>query len=250
MIYITGDKHGHFDPIERFCYEHKTTEDDVLIVLGDLGVNYYGGRRDRSRKKYLADMPITIMAVRGNHERRPSEDWPVVEISDGNVHGTFVREPGYDSILYAIDGNSYDLNINGEWKRAFVIGGAYSVDKYYRLDAYASGNRDMLWFEDEQLSEPEMAEVRSKLKSMIAAQEAPDYILTHTCPLSMEPADMFLPMIDQSTVDQSMEEFLDDIKHMLEENNVAYTKWFCGHWHTDRTAPDNFRFVFHDFIAP
>ena len=26
-------------------------------------------------------------------------------------------------------------------------------------------------------------------------------------------------------------------------------RWYCGHWHTDRVAPDNLRFVFNDFIA-
>lgn len=258
MIYITGDKHGHFEPIEYFCDKFKTTKDDVLIVLGDLGANYYGGRRDRSRKNYLANMPITIMAIRGNHERRPLPEWNVRTIANDNVCGTFIVEPGYDSILYAQDGRSYGLNTQDGWKQAFVIGGAYSVDKYYRLGAYEAGNHNMLWFEDEQLTPEEMAHVKSNLLHHIALERErdpssgsyPDYIMSHTCPLSMEPVDMFLPQINQETVDTSMEEFLDEIKSTLEENNVSYKTWFCGHWHTDRTAPDNFRFVFNDFIAP
>ena len=257
MIYITGDKHGRFEPIEYFCDAHKTTKDDVLIVLGDLGVNYYGGRRDRSRKNYLADMPITIMAIRGNHERRPSPDWNVRTIANDNICGTFIVEPGYDSILYAQDGRSYGLNTQNGWKQAFVIGGAYSVDKYYRLGAYAAGNHNLLWFDDEQLTPEEMEKVKASLLKRIAMEKErdtydgyPDYILSHTCPLSMEPVDMFLPQINQDTVDTSMEVFLDEIKQILEENNVSYKTWFCGHWHTDRTAPDNFRFVYNDFLAP
>lgn len=257
MIYVTGDKHGHFEPIEYFCDKYQTTKDDILVVLGDLGVNYFGGRRDKSRKKYLADMPITIMAIRGNHERRPSPEWNIRTIANDSVCGTFIVEPGYDSILYAQDGRSYGLHTQDGWASAFVIGGAYSVDKYYRLGSYAAGNHDLLWFEDEQLTDDEKRDVKASLLKHIALEHErdpkspgyPDYILSHTCPLSIEPVDMFLPHISQETVDISTEEFLDDIKNTLEENHVSYKKWFCGHWHTDRTAPDNFRFVYHDFLS-
>lgn len=259
MIYITGDKHGNFDSIEDFCSRNNTTKDDVLIVLGDLGVNYYGGRRDRSRKRYLNDMPITVMAVRGNHERRPDPSWNIRTITNDSYFGTFIIEPGYDSILYMQDGHMYWLNTSSGWNDAFVIGGAYSVDKYYRLGCFAAGNTNMLWFEDEQLSPVEMNAVKNNLLKHIALRRensaaddavlSPHYILSHTCPLSMEPVDMFLPQVDQSTVDQSTEIFLDDIRKTLEDQRVAYEKWFCGHWHTDRTSQDKFRFVFHDFIA-
>lgn len=258
MIYITGDKHGRFDSIEYFCDKLKTTKSDTLIVLGDLGLNYFGRRRDRSKKNYLARMPITIITIRGNHERRPDPSWNVRTVATDELIGTFIVEPGYESILYAQDGRAYHFKINGEWKSALVIGGAYSVDKYYRLGAYAAGNHDMLWFDDEQLSKEEMRAIKNNLLKRIATEEDydpegsgfPNYILSHTCPLSMEPVDMFLPQIDQSTVDTSTEEFLDDIKSILERNHVKYEKWYCGHWHTDRTAPDNFRFVFNDFISP
>ena len=257
MIYITGDKHGRFDSIEYFCNAKHTTKDDILIVLGDLGVNYYGGRRDKSRKRYLNNMPITTIAIRGNHELRPDPSWPIRTIANDAVIGNFAVEPGFESILYALDGRSYTLHTSDGWKSAFVIGGAYSVDKYYRLGAYAAGNHDMLWFEDEQLSDDEKKQVKSSLlRHIVLAEEAnpegngfPDYLLTHTCPLSLEPVDMFLPQVDQSTVDTSTEEFLDDILRTLEGNHVKYEKWFCGHWHTDRTAPENLRFVFNDFVS-
>lgn len=253
MIYITGDKHGHFESIEAFCASNHTTKDDVLIVLGDLGVNYYGGRRDRGRKKLLNSLPITIFAIRGNHERRPERDWSIRTMATGSVIGTFVVEPEFDSILYAQDGHTYGLNTADGWKKAFVIGGAYSVDKYYRLGCYAAGNTNMLWFEDEQLSKEEREEVKTNLIRHLAIQKtgahtAPHYILSHTCPFSQEPVDMFLPSVDQSTVDTSTEEFLDEIKQILKEKEVDY-RWFCGHWHTDRVAADHLRFVFNDFIG-
>ena len=46
MIYITGDTHGDFRNVVRFCEKMQTNKDDVLIILGDAGVNYYGGEQD------------------------------------------------------------------------------------------------------------------------------------------------------------------------------------------------------------
>ena len=41
MIYITGDKHADFRDVLYFCYTDNTTLDDILIVLGDAGINYF-----------------------------------------------------------------------------------------------------------------------------------------------------------------------------------------------------------------
>lgn len=253
MIYITGDTHGKFDRIEYFCDRQKTTKDDLMIILGDAGVNYYQNRHDQKLKKYLCDLPITFMLIRGNHEARPDPEWPkhvvAPEMDKGSVYGLFTIEDGFPSILYALDGRPYALRVLDEWKTAYVIGGAYSVDKQYRLDSYAAGNHAMKWFPDEQLSPEEMDHIRDNFRSWLNLEGRVDYMLTHTCPLSLEPTDMFLPFIDQSTVDQSTEKFLDEIKTMMEEKHVTYEKWFCGHWHTDRTAPENLRFLFNDIIS-
>ena len=58
MIYITGDKHGSFNEIKKFCKENNTTKDDVIIILGDVGLNFFGGIKDWSKKhcKSIIDM--------------------------------------------------------------------------------------------------------------------------------------------------------------------------------------------------
>lgn len=251
MIYITGDTHRNFDRIQYFCDKQKTTKDDVMVILGDVGANYYGGSRDWYVKSWLNDLPITFMFIRGNHEMRPSKDWNVRTKATDAYTGSFIIEPEFPSLLYMQDGRMYGLNTTDGWKKAFVIGGAYSVDKYYRLGAYAAGNHGALWFEDEQLSPEEMDMVKKNMKTVLDREQKLDFIFTHTCPLSMEPVDMFLPQVDQKSVDQSTEIFLDEIKHMMEDENgvPTYEKWFCGHWHTDRTAPCNFRFMFKDIIS-
>ena len=50
MIYYTGDIHG--DPYEviQFCDSKKLTEQDTLVLLGDVGANYYRNRRHRDEE--------------------------------------------------------------------------------------------------------------------------------------------------------------------------------------------------------
>ena len=53
MIYITGDKHADFKEVLFFCFQNETTKDDVLIVLGDAGINYFANEKDNSLKESL-----------------------------------------------------------------------------------------------------------------------------------------------------------------------------------------------------
>ena len=68
-----------------------------------------------------------------------------------------------------------------------------------------------------------------------------DVVLSHTCPFRYEPTEVFLPGIDQSTVDTSVEEWLGRI-----EESIDYTAWFCGHWHINKRI-DKMHFLFHGF---
>lgn len=56
MFYITGDKHGNYFNLDfdlvSFCNKLNTTKDDVLIILGDAGINYYVNPSDEKGKKY------------------------------------------------------------------------------------------------------------------------------------------------------------------------------------------------------
>ena len=54
MIYLTGDTHGRFERIGAFCDKMQTDRDDILIILGDAGINFHAGALDILRKDYLA----------------------------------------------------------------------------------------------------------------------------------------------------------------------------------------------------
>lgn len=66
MIYITGDTHREFTRLVFLEYEYNTTKDDILVILGDAGINYFG-KQDKELKKVLNELPITLFCVHGNH---------------------------------------------------------------------------------------------------------------------------------------------------------------------------------------
>jgi len=73
MVFLTGDTHGEFGRIEEFCAECGTSTDDVMVILGDAGINFYRDKRDDELKEYLSELPVTLLCVQGNHEERPDE---------------------------------------------------------------------------------------------------------------------------------------------------------------------------------
>ena len=47
MIYFTGDIHGVVDGVVNFVNKVHPSTDDVIVLLGDVGANYYRDQRDR-----------------------------------------------------------------------------------------------------------------------------------------------------------------------------------------------------------
>lgn len=223
MIYITGDIHGQLDPIYDLYQKYSPTQDDVIVLLGDVGVNYYGNQKDANIKQQMKIIGCTFFCIHGNHENRP-QNIPSYKEKEWN-RGRVLYEDDFPNILFPIDGDIFKLAD----KKCIVIGGAYSVDKYYRL------LKDYHWWADEQPSEAIKQYVEKQL-----SENQIDIIFSHTCPSKYIPIECFLSGIDQSTVDDSTEKWLDTI-----EDNNKYQAWFVGHWHTNKDI-DKIHFLFHD----
>jgi 3-oxoacid CoA-transferase subunit A len=183
-------------------------------------------------------MPITYFIIRGNHEERPSicmEKNPDEWHTEMYFRNTVYVENKYPSIKYAMDeptlyqiphlSDDSDGTHIYKYFLTLVIPGAYSVDKDYRLQ------NGWNWFEYEQLTKEEMDKVWT-LVDFLNAIGGCDLILSHTCPCIFEPTDLFLPFIDQSMVDRTMERYLGQIEFALN-----YKAWLWGHYHEFRDYP-------------
>lgn len=229
MIYYTGDKHGQTDEIRHFAYKYNLTRDDTIVILGDAGYNFAGqASNDSAKKSIIAKMDCMIFCIHGNHEMRPHHI-PSYKTKLWNG-GSVYYEEEYPNLLFAIDGEIYDL----DGYKTIVIGGAYSIDKFWRLLNFVP------WFSDEQPDDTIKAKVVSILESM---DWTIDQVLTHTCPIKYEPVEVFNPEVDQARVDKTTEKWLDMI-----ESKLDYKCWKCGHFHTDKVI-DKLRFMYHDFCV-
>lgn len=207
MFLLTGDKHA------QFGFLNDIDENYNFIVLGDAGLLWNSPEKDAGLKKFVNSKVENLYVVRGNHERRP-ESCKIPVVYDYNVDGYVYCESEFPNIKYFMDGHTYIIN----GMRTLVIGGAYSVDKFYRLQ------NNWPWFEDEQLSKYEMDIIENNVKG-----QHYDVVLSHTCPFSWQPFDLFSPHVIQKDVDNTMEKWMDKIK-----DTFTFDYWFFGHFHDDR----------------
>ena len=227
MVYITGDTHRDFRRVVEFCHRHNPEPGDILVILGDAGINYFGTKEspdddfycDRAIKRALSQLPLTFFCVHGNHEMRPESIASYETVSWQGA--TAYAEPAFPQLLFAKDGEIYELM----GKRCLVIGGAYSVDKDYRL---AQG---LGWWADEQPS----VEIKRRVEArLVACGWRVDIILSHTCPRHY--IDLVVPFV-YGGIDHGTERWLADI-----EKKLDYSCWYCGHFHVDKTIPGNARY--------
>ena len=225
-VYLMADIHGDWRPVRDFLnrIDNKYDNTDTIIILGDAGLNFFFNHRDENTKTKLNKLGINLFIIRGNHEERPSicaeknpDKWHTEIFFDNTVW----VENDYPYIKYAWDQPSV-YTINGY--NTLVFPGAYSVDKYRRLQMGWS------WFQYEQLDEEEM-EAGRRLVNILNANKC-DLVLSHTCPIIYEPTDLFLSCVDQSMVDKSMERYLGEIEY-----NLDYRAWCWGHYHQHREYP-------------
>ncbi len=65
MIYYTGDIHGSPYRISRFAIHKNLTHEDIIVILGDVGANYFCDERDNICDKSAAksELPSQLFSV-------------------------------------------------------------------------------------------------------------------------------------------------------------------------------------------
>ena len=243
-FYVTGDKHGQFHTILQ--NEIVKDPNNAIIILGDAGINYYLRDLDDKLKKEISENSQCMWyIVRGNHEARPQDcSVPYEIIWDPWVGGQVYVQEEYPNIRFFLDFREYFIN----GAHVAVIGGAYSVDKWWRLmragvlkksDLNYNNPKRTGWFPNEQLSKEEMERANCVFERKIF-----DFVFSHTCPLSFQPTDLFLSAVNQSEVDTSMEQWMDQLKDKMD-----WFVWLYGHYHNDRMERPYVEMYYHDIEA-
>lgn len=211
---ITGDCHSQFGRFKSYQDEIKNDPETAVIILGDVGLNTLKEHDSHQKNGLTKKYKFRIYCVKGNHEARPADEPGMKLMYDEDVKGEVWYQEQWPTIRYFKEYGEYEINGHG----VLVIGGAYSVDKNYRLIM------GWPWYANEQLTEQEMKEA---FKMCFGKHY--DFVFTHTCPISWEPFDLFLGSVDQKTVDKTMETWLDDLRQ-----SVTWGVWCFAHYHQDR----------------
>ena len=211
MIYLLSDNHGgeHVDGLKK--YYEIATDDDLLIILGDVGLKFTDTEENRVFDELFLSAPKKIAFIDGNHENfrylysYPEEDWcggKVHRLTENIVH----LERGY---VFEINGKSF-----------FVFGGCKSSDAWKKRG---------LWQPEETPTEDEISRAYASLDE---CENRVDYILTHKYEVGN---------------DIYTEDFLVLCKYL--DNEVQFKHWYAGHWHESRIRDKKHTFVYDKLIA-
>ena len=206
-IYVTGDTHKDLDinklSFKSFPEGRNLTKEDYIIICGDLGLVWDGGKSDQYWQEWLNDKPWTTLFVDGNHENFDLlERYPIDTFCGGSVQ--YIQP----SILHLMRGETFIIND----KKIFTFGGAPSHDKNFRKE-YVS------WWKQEVPNFSELARGYNIIKD-----NSFDYIITHDWPASLI----------QRFYSFEKKEKQDDINVFFDALlEVPFERWYCGHHHCD-----------------
>lgn len=201
IIGITGDMHGDKKLIK--FKQAKEYELSHLIVLGDFGYIWYDDKEEHSLLDKINDMNIEILFVLGNHENYTAiNKYPIEERYGGKARK--IR----DNIYCLLNGEIYLLDN----KTFFVMGGANSTDKEYRI-------KDKSWWEEEV---PDKETIEYGKDNLKIRDNKVDCILTHTC---------YPEALSYVGGEYRADEYSKELEWF--KDNIDYKYWFFGHMHFD-----------------
>ncbi len=221
MIYITGDTHIPVDiqklSSKYFPLQKEMTKNDYVIICGDFGGVWDKSNEEKYWIKWLKNKNFTTLFIDGNHENfEMISNLPRVEFCGGVAHKVD------DGIYHLMRGEVYTI----EKKNFFVFGGAASHDKDQRTEGKN-------WWKAEMPCSEEYEKAKNNMKKNAFKF---DYIITHCAPTSIQNA------IAPNYESNELTVFLDKVK-----SEVAYIKWFFGHYHKDKMLDEKHIAVFDSF---
>lgn len=201
MIYLISDPHGGESMKGLLQYLEISTDADLLIILGDLGVRFEETDENRDFTEWFLSLDKQIAVVEGNHENHPFiNSFPRDIWCGGEVHRLS------DSIVHLKRGTIYEI----DGKTFFVMGGCKSSAKWKEMG---------LWFEGEEPTEEELSLAYDNLSKY---NNKVDYVLTHKYVNYKEAEKDKYPSLS-----------LEGLTKYIDEN-VTFSHWYSGHWHINK----------------
>ena len=185
-IMVVGDTHASWGPFNTLMAQEKP---DMVIVCGDFG--YWPKFEDFSLKR-LKNGDIPIYFCDGNHDDHAS----LRSLKNNEVA---------PNVFYMKRGSVMELNE----KTVLFMGGAYSIDRQYRILG-----RD--YFNEETISYKDMMNIPEPNTKI-------DIVISHTCPNEFDGVHRLFtgPRFKDCSQDALSQMF-----------TMYYPKqWYFGHWH-------------------
>ena len=247
MIFVTGDTHGDHDryKIDQHSWPEGQglTRNDILVICGDFGALWSGDARDEEILRWYECQPWTTLFVDGNHENFDLiEELPVSTRFGGRVHTI----PGYPHVIHLMRGEVYDLPVSAsKTVRAFVMGGAPSVDADCRIPG-------LTWWSAEM---PDYEEYDNAQRNLERVGWSVDYVFTHEVPRDgKEDAlawnDDYYDDDDVYDADPVQDELADFLQRVDDRLNKKRLKmWYAGHYHVDCEIMDDQHCVLYEQVV-
>lgn len=177
-VLFAGDTHGNLSHLRYLIGIAVKERTPILFVLGDFG--YWEHQQEGviflDKLNHLAkDNGITVYFLDGNHDNLGY----LIEVYDG---AEFLNEDGSIRIREHIVYMPRGLRWTWIGVRFIALGGAYSVDKEYRLMLERKRRKPgTLWFPGEEMTDREMLDILTDDRTPV------DIMLAHDKPYKSQP---------------------------------------------------------------
>lgn len=218
LLYVTGDLHGD---LTRFKEKPllKLKKGDTLLVCGDFGFVWDGGKKEQKALKWLETRPFTILFVDGCNENFDLlERYSVTEWNGGKVRVLA------DNVMQLMRGEIFTV----EDKKFFAFGGGDASDSIGLQDEFSTSGKE----------QPTVKETSTGISHLEANGDTIDFIITHDAPAKIK---QFMNIEDNNI--SFINNYLDIISQICK-----FKTWYFGKYHKNKFIPPYYHNVFTELL--
>ncbi|MDR0222207.1 MAG: metallophosphoesterase [Oscillospiraceae bacterium] len=220
MIYVTGDTHGDLSRFKHPAFR-KIKKRDALIICGDFGFIWDGGKKEKRALKWLGKRRYDVLFVDGAHENFDELEKYGEEYWCG---GKTRKISGKLRLL--MRGQVFEIG----GKRVLAFGGGYRDES--ERPAVGRENNDS----DEK---PSPKDYEEAMRALEKADFKVDYVVSYEPPTRIaEFLSLNRPDVDKAN------RYLDDINEKTE-----YKRWFFGRHHVNKIITSKYFALFDNVVA-